>query len=348
MKGERAGRPLFRPRRRPADERRGALQVRLPAHAGADQELADLPAQASRVGGYGVEVDIGGHAVERAAQGDQGAGVFRHRRRAGVVEHRPGVGQLAPDVQKRAELHRRRLAHRAAQQRPLAGGAEAPAAVDDAAGELPGPGAGEGALLRRGVEIVQKLRPQLDEEQHLRGDARPRAPGAPVLRVHPDLQVHEARGQRGGHAVDHAAVALAVAAGDQRGPLGQFVFPHRAVEHQLVQRRLHHGRRRGQFLEVDQPAAGVVRGRQEGRRRPAGAAVAVAPGDAAQVHRVEQQGADIHIPAPGASRHLLGDLGFGGAGRPPDDAGLARLDQQRQGRGEFGRAQGVVRGQGFG
>ena len=35
---------------------------------------------------------------------------------------------------------------------------------------------------------------------------------------------------------------------------------------------------------------------------------------------------------------LRGDLRPGGAGRSPDDAGLARLDQQGEGRGELARA----------
>ena len=64
------------------------------------------------------------------------------------------------------------------------------------------------------------LRIELDEEQHLGGDSVRGRPGQPVLGVDADLQVDEARSQRGRHAVDHAAVALAVAAGDERGALG--------------------------------------------------------------------------------------------------------------------------------
>ena len=65
----------------------------------------------------------------------------------------------------------------------------------------------------------------------------------------------ETRGERRRHAVDDAAVALAVAAGDQRGALGEFVLAAFAVEHELVQGGLHHRQGRGQFLQVDQPAS---------------------------------------------------------------------------------------------
>ena len=158
----------------------------------------------------------------------------------------------------------------------------------------------------------------------------------------------ETRGERRRHAVDDAPVALTVAAGDQRGALGEFVLAAFAVEHELVQGRLHHRQSRGQFLQVDQPAAVRVRRRQEGRRRPARAVGAVAPRDAAQIDRVQQQGADIDILAAGLRRNLLGDLTFGAPWGTPDHYRLAGLDQQRQGAGEFARAQRVIGGDGIG
>ena len=57
---------------------------------------------------------------------------------------------------------------------------------------MPGVGTGEGAFLRLRVEVVQELRPELDEEQHLRRDAVGRAPGASVGGVDADLEMHEA------------------------------------------------------------------------------------------------------------------------------------------------------------
>ena len=67
---------------------------------------------------------------------------------------------------------------------------------------------------------MQERRFELHEEQHLGGDSVGRTPGAPVLGVDADLEVDEARRQRGRHSVDHPAVALAVAAGDKRRPIG--------------------------------------------------------------------------------------------------------------------------------
>ena len=171
---------------------------------------------------------------------------------------------------------------------------------------------------------------KLHEEDHLGRDAASGGPGAPVGGVDLDLEVNEARRQRRRHAVHDAAVGLAVAAGDERGALGQFVLADLAVEHQLVERGLHHRHCRRQLLQVDEKAAGIVRRRQEGRRRPARAVRRVPPGDAAEVDGVEQECADVDVPAVRLGRDLLGDLRLGGPGRAPDDAGLASFDQERE------------------
>ena len=203
---------------------------------------------------------------------------------------------------------------------------------------LGGPGTAERLLLCLRIEGVQQVRAHLDVEQHLRRDAVRRPPGEPVLRVHPDLKVDEAGGERSWHPVDHAPVALPVAAGDQRGAFRQLVFAYLAVEHQLVERGLYHRHGRGQLLQVDEPAAGIAGGRQEGRRRPACAAVRVAPGDAAQVDGVEQQRAHVDVAACGLGGGLLGERALGTAWSSPKDSRLAGFDQQRQGRGELARA----------
>ena len=218
--------------------------------------------------------------------------------------------------------------------------------ANDVRDELPGAGTGKRLLLGPGVEVVQELGAHLDEEQHLRGDAAPRPPGAPVGGVHPHLEVHEARSERRRHPVHHPAVALAVAAGDEGRALGQLVLPAAPVEHELVERGLHHRDRRGQLLEVHQPAPlGVARG-QERRRRPAGAPVRVAPRNAPKVHRIEQQRAHVEVGALRGRGDLSGDLGLGAPGRPPDDDRLPGLDEPREGVGERARAKRVVGGDG--
>ena len=95
--------------------------------------------------------------------------------------------------------------------------------------------------------------------------------------------------------------------GDQRGALGEFVLAAFAVEHELVQGRLHHRQGRGQFLQVDQPASVRVRGRQESRWRPAGA-----------VRRCRATGCRADRPGPTARRghrHTRGRLAPRPAGR---------------------------------
>ena len=163
---------------------------------------------------------------------------------------------------------------------------------------------------------MQKPRAHEDEEHHLGRDSIAGSLCEPVVGVDADLEMDEARSQWGRHAVDDAAVALAVAAGDERGALGQLVLTNLAVEDELVQDRLHHRNRGRQLLKVDESAAGVDGGRQEGPRRPAGAPVRVAPGDTAQFDGVEQQGPDVDILAVCFGGDLLGDLAFGAGGTP--------------------------------
>ena len=225
---------------------------------------------------------------------------------------------------------------------------EAAPSLHDVGSHLPRPRATKSLLARLGIEPVQHVGAHLDVEQDLGCDSVRRPPGEPVLGIDPDLQMDEARCQRRRHAMHDASVRLPVTAGDQRGAVGQLVFADLAVEHELIQGGLHHRHRRRQLFEVDEPAAGIVRGRQEGRRRPAGAAVRVAPRDAAQVDGVEQQRPDVDILAAGIGGDLLGDHRFCSAGRSPYQGRLAGLDQECEGGGEFARAQRVVGGDGVG
>ena len=163
-----------------------------------------------------------------------------------------------------------------------------------------------------------------------------------------DLQMDEAVGERRRHAVDDAAIVLAIAAGDDRGAFGQLVFAALALQAELVERGLDHGHAGGQLLQVEEPQCGAGRGRQEYRRRPAGAAVFVAPGDAPQIDRIEQQRADVDVVIAVVAGDLPGDHRFRRAGRPPDQRGLAGLDQGGEHLGELARAQRVVGGDGVG
>ena len=219
-----------------------------------------------------------------------------------------GWGSSCQTCQESRELDRRGLADGAPVERAFGDRIEATPPVHDVRDHLPCPRTWKSFLRRLGVEGMQQLGPHRHEEKDLRSDSICCTPGAPVRRIDPDLQMDEARGERRRHAVDNAAVALAVAAGDQRGTLGEFVLAAFAVEHELIQGGLHHRQSRGQFLQVDQPASVRVRRRQEGRRRPAGAVGAVAPRHAAQIDRVQQQGADVDILAAGLRCNLLGDL----------------------------------------
>ena len=73
---------------------------------------------------------------------------------------------------------------------------------------------------------MQQVRLVRDEEQHLGRDTARRAPGEPVFGVDPKLEVDEARGERGRHAVYDAQIGLAVGAGNERrAPSGSSYSP---------------------------------------------------------------------------------------------------------------------------
>ena len=220
--------------------------------------------------------------------------------------------------------------------------------LQDVGNEAPGTRAGKGGLPRLGVELMQELWPELDEENYLGRDSVDRSPAAPVHRIDADLQMNEARCEGCRHAVGDAAIAFAVAAGDQRRAFGQLVLAAFAVEHQLIKGGLDHGQGGGQLFQVDEPTAGIVRRRQEGGRRPAGAVGAIAPGDAAQVDGIEQQRADVDVFAAGGGRDLLGDVRFCAAGRTPHHGRLAGFHQQSQDVGKLARSQRVVGRDGVG
>ena len=153
----------------------------------------------------------------------------------------------------------------------------------------------------------------------------------------------EAVGERRRHAVDDRPVLLAVAAGDHCGAWRERVLPDLSLEAQLEHGDHHHGQRGGEFLEVDEVKRGAAGGGKEGRGRPAGAAVLVAPGNAAEIDGIQKGSADVHVLVAEAVRGLVRHLALAAARWAPDHAGLAGLDQDRKGLGELGGAEGVVR-----
>ena len=138
--------------------------------------------------------------------------------------------------------------------------------------------------------------------------------------------------------------ALAVAAGHERGALGQLVLAALAVADELEERRLNHRHAGRELLQVDEVERGAVRGRQKVGGRPAGMVVVVAPGDAAQVDGVEEQGAHVVVGASAFGGDLLRDLALAAAGSSPDHHGLSGFDKDLEGGGELAGAKRVIGG----
>ena len=158
-------------------------------------------------------------------------------------------------------------------------------------------------------------------------------PARPVVEIGLEAEVDETVGQRARHARGDGAVAFAVAGGEHGPAIGQAVFAERAVEHQLVAGGL--DQRRGGVEFVEEQDAGAVVG-QEGRGGPGGLAVRDG-GQAAQIDRVEQDGADVDQADGERRRDLRHHLGFADAGGAPEEGGFLDLRQHLQRGCDFGR-----------
>lgn len=96
--------------------------------------------------------------------------------------------------------------------------------------------------------------------------------------------------------------------------------------------------------EVDEPAAGTVVRRREGRRRPARTVGAPAPRVAARVYGVELKRQDVGVLALGGRGIRLGDHRLCRGGRAPRNAGLANFEEPCEHRSEFAQRLRVVGG----
>ena len=131
-------------------------------------------------------------------------------------------------------------------------------------------------------------------------------------------------------------------------PGRELVLAAFALQRELVERGLDHRHAGGEFLQVDEVERGAGGGRQEYGRRPAGAAVSVAPGDAAQIDGVEHERADVDVVVAVLARYLLRDLSLSAPGRAPNNHGLLAAREQAESLGELARAKGVVGGDAVG
>ena len=91
----------------PPDVGVGVCEARVAANAGAHYEIADLAPQLARVGDDGPEIDVVGHAVERAALHNQFARLLRDGGLLGVVDDGLRMGDLALGLQESRDLHGR-------------------------------------------------------------------------------------------------------------------------------------------------------------------------------------------------------------------------------------------------
>ena len=276
------------------------------------------------------EVLVGGATGEAGGDGAEGRGFVGDRRGGGVQQDAVERGQGAEHAQEAGELDGGAAADGALVEGELDLGWRS--GGEDVRDRGPGARGGEGFFGR--LEAVQQVGAPAQEGDDLRPQiGLAHRPARPVVEIGLEAEVDETVGQRAGHARGDGAVAFAVAGGEDGPAVGQAVFTEGAVEHQLVAGGL--DQRRGGVEFVEEEDAGAIVG-QEGRGGPGGLAVRDG-GQAAQIDRVEQDGADVDQAHGQRCRDLRHHLGFADAGGAPEEGGFLDLRQHLQRGYDFGR-----------
>ena len=170
----------------------------------------------------------------------------------------------------------------------------------------------------RRVEVEQQFGTEAQEGDHPLVDVVLVGPGDPVVQVGVDVEVREAVGQRRRHGVGHAAVALAVAGGEDRPAFRHLVFAEAAVEDQLIGRGRYARRRRGDLVEKQDAVIAVAFGVGQDRGRCPLDEFAVAKRDAAQVARFHLRQAYVDDRRGMALAGLTDHVRLADAGRAPE------------------------------
>ena len=177
---------------------------------------------------------------------------------------------------------------------------------------------------------MQQARPEAQKGLDLLADAVVTGPVQPVVDMAFHIQMHHAVGQGRRHAVGHGPVALAVARGHHGPAVGQAVLAHAPVEDELVAGGLYQRGRGVEFVQEEDAFLRVLRMGQEFRHAPGGDALIADAGQSAQVHRVQQHGAQVVELAALAAGHVGHQPALAYTGRPPEEHGLPDAHQMMQ------------------
>ena len=183
--------------------------------------------------------------------------------------------------------------------------------------EFPGPGRRECHGIVGRIELEQQIGSETKERDQALVDAVGIGPGHPVVEVGIDLKVGEAIGQGGWHGVSDAAVALAIAGGENGPVVRHLVLTESAVEDQLIGRRRHRWRCRCDLIQEQDALGAVPDGiRQQGGNGPLDPVVG-AKGNSAQVAGFHLRQTDVDDRHRMRSGDLGYHLGFAHTGRSP-------------------------------
>lgn len=152
-------------------------------------------------------------------------------------------------------------------------------------------------------------------------------PEKPVVDIGNNADMRHAVGKRRRHAAGNGAVSFPIARRKHAPAVGQAVFPDAAIKNELIAGRLHQRRRGVEFVEEKNALGRVVLVRQKRGRAPDGFSVGGNARQAAQIHRIEQDGANIVQEHAAPAGGFGNKAAFADAGRPPEEGGLSGGEQ---------------------
>lgn len=190
----------------------------------------------------------------------------------------------------------------------------------------------EGVGVPRGIELEEQVGTEAQEGDQPLVDAAGVRPRDPVVQVGLDLVVGKPVGERGGHLVGHAAIALPVACGEDR-PAGRHpVLSQSTVEDQLVRGCSDGRHRRSEFVQEQNAVRAVPLGIRQDRGNRPDDVPALTKWNPAQVGGLHLGEPDIDERSIVPCGDLRDDLRLSDARRPPKHDRRVRT---RCCRGEF-------------
>ena len=141
-------------------------------------------------------------------------------------------------------------------------------------------------------------------------------PHAPVIEGY-KLKVHETIRKRIGHSEDDRTILFAITRSDDRPTIRKLILTNLPIEDDLIQARLHDGRRRIEFIEKQHTRL-VTRARKKRRRKPL-RAITHNSRNATKIGGIQEWSANVNKRFATIPRKLRDDRRLPNARRSPNE-----------------------------